>query len=49
VYVLAGGAGLTGSIQSVAELRAHMQAIRGPKPLPAWVFTVMDKLEEQDA
>jgi 2-polyprenyl-6-methoxyphenol hydroxylase-like FAD-dependent oxidoreductase len=49
VYVLAGGAGFTGSIESVAELRAHVQAIRGPKPLPAWVFVVIDKLEEQDA
>jgi hypothetical protein len=49
VHVLAGGAGFTGSIESIAELRAHAQAIRGLKPLPAWVFGVLDKLEEQEA
>jgi hypothetical protein len=49
VLALAGGAGFSGSIESVAELRVHAQAMRGIKPLPAWLFSVLDNLEAQES
>jgi hypothetical protein len=48
VLMLAGGAGFSGSIESVAELRVHTQAIRGLKPLPQWLFAVIDNLDAQE-
>jgi hypothetical protein len=48
VLLLAGGAGFSGSIESVSELRAHAQTIRGLKPLPPWLFSVIDNLETQE-
>jgi hypothetical protein len=47
VLVLAGGAGFSASIECVTDLRVHAQNIRGIKPLPPWLFSVLDNLEAQ--
>jgi hypothetical protein len=47
VTFLAGGQGFTNKIESVADLRAHAKAIQGLKPIPSWLFSVLDNIEEQ--
>jgi hypothetical protein len=49
VLVLAGGAGFSGSVVSVGELRAHAQTIRGLKSLPPRLFSEIDNLGAQEA
>jgi hypothetical protein len=49
VYIALGGVGFTGHAESVAELRAHAASLRGVKPLPSWLFSVLDNLEAQEA
>jgi hypothetical protein len=48
VMISAGGAGFKGKIESAAELRAYAQSIRSLKPLPSWVFEVLENLETQE-
>jgi hypothetical protein len=49
VTFLAGGQGFTDKIESVADLRAHAKSIQGLKPIPSWLFSVLDNLEEEIA
>jgi hypothetical protein len=49
VKLLTGGVDCTSDINSVAELRAQIQTIRGLKPIPSWMFSILDNLEAQEA
>jgi hypothetical protein len=45
---LAGGPGWTGHVESIADLRAHCKDMRGIKPIPEWVYKVLDNIEEDE-
>jgi hypothetical protein len=49
VIIWVGGIGFTGDVKSVADLRAQAHSLRGAKPLPDWLFEVLDNLEAQEA
>jgi hypothetical protein len=49
VIIWVGGIGFTSAVESVADLRAQAHSLRGVKPLPDWLFDVLDNLEAQEA